>query len=191
MKTIKAFEVGLILENKGGMQGNLYVITVAKDTVKEVKEYTNKYYKEDTVVYIKETTLVDSKTLLAELEDGVAVEITAGSDTSNSTSQITKHGDWVYIQPKGLDFSDGVYINKFIPSKVLELAVESGEYESHWINIENPTLTQIDDLGILVYESLNGFTNLGEKIKEVAEIVVNDNFERKEKKEDGNIKLDL
>ncbi|PGF05089.1 hypothetical protein [Bacillus toyonensis] len=188
MKTSKAYEVGLILENKGGMQGDLYVITVNKTTVEAVKEYLNKYYTEDTVVYIKETTLVEGKTLLSELEEGVSVETLAFSDTSNSTSQFTKHGDWVYIQPKGLDFSDGVFIYKFIPSKFLELAIAEGEYEAEWLDINNPTLTQIDELGILVYESLNGMSELSEKIEGVAEIVVNNNFEKKEETE-GNIEF--
>ncbi|MEC2463392.1 hypothetical protein P9X10_00575 [Bacillus cereus] len=190
MNKMKAYEVGLKLENKGGMQGDLYTITTVKDTVAEVREWVNKYCAEDTLLYIKETVLVDGKTLLSELEEGVAVEIISCSETT-STSLLTKQGEWVYIQPKGEDFSDGVFIQKFNPSKFLELAIEKGEYESAWLDINSPTLSQIDELGILVYESLNGVVDLGEGLKEVAEVIANDNFEKKEKVKEGNIEVNL
>ncbi|AFQ30092.1 hypothetical protein P4493_04340 [Bacillus thuringiensis] len=183
MKTIKAYEVGLKLRNIGGMQGDLYIIKAIEDTVEDVKAYLNKYYSEDTVLYIKETPLVHGETLLSELEEGVAYEMSADSDQTNASVEITKQGEWVQIYIKGGDFSDSIYIHKFIPSKVSKLAIKLDIHEEGWYDVNNLTLNDIDLIGATVYEGLTGMEDLGEEFKEVAEIVVNNNLERREEKQ--------
>ncbi|MED3130305.1 hypothetical protein P4354_14820, partial [Bacillus thuringiensis] len=56
-------------------------------------------------------------------------------------------------------------------------------HEEGWYDVNNLTLNDIDLIGATVYEGLTGMEDLGEEFKEVAEIVVNNNLERREEKQ--------
>ncbi|MGF2715324.1 hypothetical protein ACQUY5_24220 [Bacillus cereus] len=171
---IKGFEIGLRLGYKGGLKADLNTFTIAKDTEEQARQYVDKYCSGDELVFIKEVTLTDGKTLLSEIEEGVAYEVLADTDNSNSSVEITKQGERVQIYIKGLDFSDTIFIHNFIPSEIMKLGIEAKEYDSEWCDINNLTLDDIDLLGTLAYETHQGMVKLGERFKEVASIVRND-----------------
>lgn len=115
--------------------------------------------------------MTDAKTPLSEIEEGVAYEILADIGNSNSSVEITKKGERVQIYIKGLDFSDTIFIHNFIPSEIMKLGLEAKEYEKEWCDVNNLTLGDVDLLGTLAYETHHGIVNLGERFKEVAQIV--------------------
>ncbi|MEC2463394.1 hypothetical protein P9X10_00585 [Bacillus cereus] len=171
---IKGFEIGIRKEYKGGLKADLNTFTIAKDTEEQARQYVDRYCSGDELVFIKEVTLTDGKTLLSEIEEGVAYEILADTDNSNSSVEITKQGERVQIYIKGLDFSDVIFIHNFIPSEIMKLGIEAGEYEKEWCDVNNLTLDNVDLLGTLAYETHHGIVNLGERFKKVAQIVKNE-----------------